>query len=174
VLAVLSLGVLDGLLVAIGISLAMMLRRLSQTEVAVLGRLGDGHDFVSIRQHPEARTSADLLILRPEEPLFFANVERVLGEARRLIGPAPARAVVVSLEESFDLDSTSVEALGDFFDWMDTAGRRLVLARLKEPVQALLRRVFAARATCPIFTDLSVDDAVRLARGPGVEEPAEG
>jgi MFS superfamily sulfate permease-like transporter len=176
VIAVLMLGVLDGLLVAIGISLAMMLRRLSQTEVAVLGRLGDGHDFVSMRQHPEARALPDLMILRPEEPMFFANAERILGEARHLIAAAGdgAQAVVVSLEESFDLDSTSVEALGEFFDWIDSTGKRLVLARLKAPVQALLQQVFAARAGCPIFTDLSVDDAVRLARAPGSTESPDG
>lgn len=176
IVAVLSLGVLDGLLVAIGISLAMMLRRLSQTTVAVLGRLGDGHDFVSIRQHPEARPVVGLLILRPEEPLFFANVERILGATRVEVENAggAAAALVLSLEESYDLDSTSIEALGEFFDWVHARGQRLVLARLKDPVQALLRQVYAGRDPCPIFSDLSVDDAVRLAGDRRQSEMPEG
>jgi MFS superfamily sulfate permease-like transporter len=165
VLAVLALGVLDGLLAAIAISLVMMLRRFSEAGVCELGRLGQTHDFVSILEHPGAKPVAGVLILRPDEPLFFANVERVLAQLRDRIGAAPgAAAVVVSLEDTFDLDGSSVEALQIFFAWAAADGRRLVLARLKDPVYALLVQVSGA-ALLPV--GLSVDDAVGIAlKGP--------
>jgi MFS superfamily sulfate permease-like transporter len=165
VIAVLWLGVLDGLLAAVAISLMMMLRRSSESSVCELGRLGDGHDFVNIRDHPEARPVAGLLILRPDEPLFFANVERILLHARHRIAAAgsEAQGVIVSLEETFDLDGSSVEALQAFFDWCAGQGKRLVLARLKHPVHELLKRVVPAGQTAPALTGLSVDDAVSVA-----------
>ena len=44
-------------------------------------RIG-GHDFVSIKDHPDAKPVDGLLVLRPDEPLFFANVERILVRTR--------------------------------------------------------------------------------------------
>ena len=165
VVFVLWLGVLDGLLAAIAISLTMLLRRLSGSTIAVLGRLGEGHDFVNVALHPDARQIAGLLILRPDEPLFFANADRILAQARLkiLAAGAAVNPVVVSLEESFDLDSSSLESLQEFFDWCAAKGKRLVLARLKEPVQELLGTAISPGPAAPVLTGLSVDDAVALA-----------
>ncbi|HVN41974.1 MAG TPA: SulP family inorganic anion transporter [Steroidobacteraceae bacterium] len=164
VIAVLWLGVLDGLLAAIAISLMMLLRRFSVSTVGTLGRLGSGHDFVSIADHPDAQPVDGLLILRPDEPVFFANAERILAQARRRISTAgpSVHGVVISLEETFDLDSSSLEALLDFFDWAAAEHKRLVLARLKHPVHQLLKRATASRPSAPILIGLSVDDAVRI------------
>lgn len=167
VIAVLWLGVLDGLLASVAISLIMMLRRLSVSTVVVLGRLGDSHDFLNIADHRDAKPVPGVLVLRPDEPLFFANVERVLIEARRRISSADAdvHTVILSLEESYDLDSTSVEALEIFFAWVAAQNRHLILARLKHPVHELLKRVVPKDAAAPVMIGLSVDDAVAIALG---------
>jgi MFS superfamily sulfate permease-like transporter len=163
VLAVLWLGVLDGLLAAIAISLIMMLRRFAEAGICELGRLGAGHDFVNRSEHADAQPVAGVLILRPDEPLFFANVERIVAQLRERIGATPTEvAAVVSLEDTFDLDSSSVEALQGFFAWAAAAHRRVVLARLKDPVYDLLKRL-GGTAQPPVPMGLSVDDAVALA-----------
>ncbi|MDB5980596.1 MAG: hvsT [Pseudomonas sp.] len=165
VLAVLILGVLDGLLAAIAVSLVMMLRRLSDSSVTVLGQLDHGHDFVSRALHPGALAVDGVLILRPETALFFANAERVLAQARNLISVAgeSVHTVILSLEESPDLDSSSVEALEDFCTAIIGEHKRLLFARLKPPAQQVLIR--AAIPGLPIETlgELSVDDAVQVA-----------
>ncbi|MGY2223174.1 SulP family inorganic anion transporter [Pseudomonas gingeri] len=139
--AVLLLGVLDGLLAAVAISLLLMLRQMSSAAVQVLGHLADGHDFVDCQLHPQAREVPGLLILRPGEPLFFANAERILGSVQRLArqqGPG-VKAVILSLEESPDLDGTSLEALQDFIRRFRAGDQDLLFARLKhEAHQALL------------------------------------
>ena len=167
IVAVLWLGVLDGLLAAIAISVVMLLRRFSESTICTLGRLGDGHDFVNIADHPDAKPVPGLLVLRPDEPLFFANAERILTQVRRRIIEAgrDVHAVVLSLEETIDLDGTSVEALQAFFDWAAHNGTFLVLARLKHPVHVLLDRVVRPSPSPPKLIGLSVDDAVRVAQG---------
>jgi MFS superfamily sulfate permease-like transporter len=166
-LAVLCLGILDGLLAGVAISLVMLLRRFSEASVGELGRLGDGHDFVLIANHPEARPVPGLLILRPEEPLFFANVDRILNDVRkRILAANPlVGSVIISLEETFDLDSSTIEALLLFFGDVAKSGKRLVLARLKQPVQQLLEQIAHTTPTVPQCSGLSVDDAVRLTQG---------
>ena len=100
VIAVLVFGVLDGLLTAIAVSLLMLLRRLSESSVTILGRLNHGHDFVSRTTHPEAQAVAGILILRPDTGLFFANAERVLAQVRNYITVAgnDTHTVILSLE----------------------------------------------------------------------------
>jgi MFS superfamily sulfate permease-like transporter len=136
--------------------------------VSELGRLGTGHDFVSIQENPDVKPTAHVLVLRPDEPLFFANVERILLQSRQLIAAAgpSVTSVVLSLEESFDLDSTSLEALLVFFDWTANQGQRLVLARLKHPVHLLLDQVAKPRLHAPACIGLSVDEAVQIAQRP--------
>ena len=165
VISVLVLGVLDGLLTAIVISLMMVLRKSSESTISELGRLGQSHDFVDIANHLEAKPVDGVIILRPDEPLFFANVERILNGARQKIlsgGPA-LHSVIISLEESPDLDSTSLEALQEFFSFIAQQEKQLILARLKHPVYEILKQLACSSLKIPSFTDLSVNEAVKLA-----------
>jgi len=171
VLAVVIFGVLNGLLAAVGVSLLMLLRRLAQPNVVQLGRLGASHDFVDLKIHPTALSEPGVLVLRPEEPLFFANVERVFAQVRQRCHANPdARAVVLSLEETPDLDGTAIEALQALVQDLVTDGRRLLLARLKEPVIEVLARGKVAGLPPSAFSYFSVDDAVTAAQT-GAAEP---
>ena len=165
-LAVLILGVLDGLLAAVAVSLLMLLRRLSESSVTILGRLDHGHNFVSMTAHPEAQAVNGILVLRPDTGLFFANAERILAQARQHITTAGATAhtVILSLEESPDLDSSSVEALGDFCATLLAQHKHLLLARLKAPVQQVLNLAAIPGLPAAALRGLSVDDTVTAAQ----------
>jgi MFS superfamily sulfate permease-like transporter len=163
VTAVLAFGMLDGLLAAIAFSLAMLLHSLVNPRLSVLGRMG-AHDFVSVERFPQASCPPGILVLRPEEPLFFANVEPLLALARqRVRRHTDLRLLILSLEESPDLDGTSLECLGEFAAWLGNRKIRLRVARLKDASRdALLRADFSQLPG----TDLdyhSVDDAVSAA-----------
>lgn len=166
VLAVLFLGVLQGLLAAVAISLVIMLRQISASALSRLGRLGQSHDFVSLTAFPDARPVPGILILRPEQGLFFANAERVLQQARQMLASEnePANAVILSLELTDDLDTTSIEALRDFFLFIETRQKKLVLARLKDPVYDMLERSLAKTFPNIPMSQLSVERAVSLAQ----------
>ncbi len=158
VLAVMIFGVLNGLLAAIVFSLAMLVRSLAAPRLSVLGRVG-AHDYVSVTRFPEAVTRPDVLILRPEELLFFANAEPLLTQARERVLAQPAvRVLILSLEESPDLDTTALEALSEFCSWFRARGGELRLARLKENTRDALAR---AQVPAGSLDYSSVDDAVQ-------------
>jgi MFS superfamily sulfate permease-like transporter len=162
--AVLFLGILDGLLAAVGASLLMTLRDLSQHKVAVLGRLGQGHDFVDIAAHPEARQIPGVLIMRPETPLFFANVEQMLAIVRQQIGtPGTVKTLILSLEESPDLDGSSIESLMELASFAGERGIELLLARLHDPARAVLIRAAIPGLPASALSNWSVDDAASKA-----------
>ena len=165
VAAVLVLGVLDGLLMAVGVSIVLMLRQLSGADIQILGQLGSGHDFVDLNRHPQARQVPGVLILRPSEALFFANAERILGGALRLIrhAEAPVHTVVLSLEESPNLDGTSIEVLDDFFLRVSQEHKGLALARVKHRARAALLALPSTEALGVLISGTSVDDTVQAA-----------
>ncbi len=160
--AVLLLGVLDGLLAAIGVSLLLLLRGFSRTTVSWLGRLGQSHDYVDTGRHPEAVVPPGVLIARPEVPLFFGNADAVFASIRARIDATPAlQRMVLSLEESPDLDATAIEALCDFAAYVRVRGARLSLARVKDDVRDLLAKVNAPDLSATVYAPWSVDDAVQ-------------
>jgi MFS superfamily sulfate permease-like transporter len=161
VLAVMIFGVLNGLLAAIAFSVAMLLRSLASPRLMVLGRMGE-HDYVSLVRFPQALTVPGMLVLRPEEPLFFGNAEPLLAQARRLVLAQPAvRLVVLNLEESPDLDSTALETLGEFFTWLTLRGISIRVARLKDRAREALARARFTQLPLAALEYSSVDDAVR-------------
>jgi len=173
VLAVMVFGVLDGLLAAIAFSLALLIRSLARPRLSVLGRFG-AHDYVSIERFPEAVIQPGLLVLRPEEPLFFANAEPLLAQIREEILAVPAaRLIVLSLEESPDLDGTTLEVLGELCGWLKERGAELRVARLKEAARDALARAKLTLLPASALDYSSVDDAVRGERiAPGVPSAA--
>lgn len=164
VATVLALGILNGLLAAIAFSVLMLLRKLARPRLSVLGKLNGSHDFVDLASHPQAVPAPGIVVLRPEQPLFFANAEPILALARQQVERHPdARRVVLSLELSPDLDSTSLEALTDFDAWLKARAIALTFARLKDGVRGLLLRAQLPGETGPVLDYWSVDDAVNAA-----------
>lgn len=160
--AVMVLGVLDGLLLAMVVSVVMLLKRMSGAHVSELGRLADGHDFVDCARHPDAQGIEGVLVVRPEEGLFFGNADTVMSDIQmRALTRPKLRSVVLSLEESPDLDSTSIEALTELTHQLAQAGISLHLARVKDSVRELLQRVQIDGLDADSYAAWSVDDAVR-------------
>jgi MFS superfamily sulfate permease-like transporter len=167
VIAVLSLGILNGLLVAIAISLILLIRQFAMARLSVLGRFEGGHDFVAIGGHPQAVEVPGDLIMRPEEPLFFANAEAVFAHARKVVEErANLQRVILSLEESPDLDSTALEALADFASWLQARGVPLRVARLKEDARELLLCAALPQLPAHTLNYWSVEDAVLAVESP--------
>jgi MFS superfamily sulfate permease-like transporter len=162
---VLLLGVLDGMMLAIALSIMVLIRRLATPRLIVLGQLGASHDYVDISRHPDAVSPPGIEILRPTEPLFFANAERLLANITARLREAPGiRAGIVSLEESYDIDSTTLEALLEFSSQISGLGIALHFARVHDRVRDVLAAAGADQllSTC----HYSVDDAVNALRRP--------
>lgn len=166
ILAVLFLGVLQGLIIAVGISILIMLKQISASTISELGRLGQSHDFVSMVVFPEAKPIPGILIMRPDQGLFFANAERILQQARQILASLtdPVHTVILSLELTNDMDTTSLETIRDFFTFVASQEKNLILARLKDPVYGILQFSLGKEFPNISMSRLSVERAVRLAR----------
>jgi len=160
---VLLFGVVDGMVLAVALSVVATLRRLASPRIERLGRLPGSRAYVDLVAHPQALSDARILVVRPTEALFFANAETVfarMGEA--LAGGEGTPVVILSLEDSSDLDATALEALIEWEAQLAGQGRVLLLARCKQHVRDLLLRAHPPLAD-PQRSFWSVDEAVEAA-----------
>jgi MFS superfamily sulfate permease-like transporter len=158
--AVITLGVLNGMLAAVALSVFALLRRLSTPHVSQLGRVGNSHDYIDLNEHPAAKAPIGIDIFRPNAPLFFANAERVLATiASRRTAPR----LILSLEESDDIDSSALEALVEFAQSLATKKVSFTLARVHDRARALLEK--AGQGDLAASASFSVADAVARYKG---------
>jgi sulfate permease, SulP family len=141
-LSVLQMGILKGLIFAVGLTLIVLMRKLSSPQDSVLGRLPGSQSFVDVTRHSEAEQIPGLLIFRPNGIVFFANANRVLNRLRELVRAAekPLSAVLLNLEASPEIDVTSLEMLGQLRNELQDFGIDLYFARVADPVRDLFGR----------------------------------
>ena len=104
---VLALGILEGVLVAALLSLALILRDEASLGITELGRVEGPDPFVDITRHPAARRSPGTLVLRINGPLLYFNAEVVEAEVlERLLAEANPglKRLLLDLSFSTDLD----------------------------------------------------------------------
>ena len=160
IIGVLAFGVLNGMLLAMLLSVLALVRRIATPAIAILGRLGDSNDFVDITRHPDAVTVPGMLIARPSEPMFFANAEALMGAVERQAVKAKSSSIVLSLEHSGDLDSTALDALSDSATRLANYQCQLILAHMKDAVRDLLMAAGGTQVALALHGTRTVAEAV--------------
>ncbi|MCT9011826.1 SulP family inorganic anion transporter [Streptomyces rhizosphaerihabitans] len=140
-LAVPALGVLNGLLVAVALSMGVFVYRTVRPHDAVLGHLKDVDSYQDVDEHEGAQTQPGLVVYRFDAPLYFPNVPFFVARVRALVDRAPSglRWLVVNAEAVTYIDATAVDALSELHTELADRGVVLAFARPK----ASMRRVFA-------------------------------
>jgi high affinity sulfate transporter 1 len=141
-LGVIVLGTLSGLLVAIGMSVLGLVYRASRVEVEEMGRIeGEKAAWGSIERHPERERVPGLLLLRLSAPLFWVNAsaieEQVIGAVDEHDG---VRAVILDLEATDQLDTTSTDMLHHLLARLRRRGIDLYLVRVMYRARVVLKR----------------------------------
>jgi len=139
---VLQMGILKGLIFAVGLTLIALMHKLSANKDSVLGRIPGTGNFVDVERHPQALQIPGMLIIRPNGILFFANANRTRNRLRDLAGKAdaPLKIVLLNLEASPEIDVTSLEMLEQVNKELQESGIELRFARMTDSVRDLFAR----------------------------------
>jgi sulfate permease, SulP family len=140
-LGVLVFGMLEGILIAVILSLILLIDRVSNPHIALLGRIPDSHQYGDIDRNPENETVPGVLILRVDSFIFFGNAERVrervLDEVQQ--HERTLELVVLDLAVTPFLDMTGAAMLRDLHDELAQKGIQLRLAKAIGPLRDMLR-----------------------------------
>jgi len=138
---VLVIPTLQALGLAVVASLAVLVWRASEGRLTFLGRASGGLEPVDLRSEPQAAIPG-LVVVRPDEMLFFANVASVrdgILAAAESTEPRPT-VILVDLSLSPDVDAPVVEALEDLNGRLAGEGMELWLAHLQPEAKDLFDR----------------------------------
>jgi sulfate permease, SulP family len=137
--AVVALGVLQGVVVAVLLAAGQMLRRAARPHDAVLAVTSPDEPPREVGE--DALPGSGVLIYRVDAPLFFANIGRVADRIRALVaacGP-DLRYLILDAEAVFYLDATAAQTMAELTADLRRRGCELLLARVRGPVLATLR-----------------------------------
>lgn len=157
---VLLLGMLIGIVIAVGLSMIVIVLRASSPSTAVLGRIPGTDRFRDVADNPQAIETPGLLIYRFDAPLFFANAGAMRDEITRLIEAGEPRMVLFDTEAIYDIDSTAFQILVELLDFLDDRGVSFGIARLKSEVHAEMAKAGLVERIGSDRFYLEVDDGV--------------
>jgi SulP family sulfate permease len=139
-LGVLIFGTLQGIVVAIIVSLIGLSSQAAHPRVYVMGRKR-GTDVLrpTAPEHPEDETFEGLLILRPEGRLFFVNAQAVAEQIKALVAQHQPRVVVLDLSGVMDIEYSALQMLMEGEKRATEQGHSLWLAGLNPSVLETVR-----------------------------------
>ncbi len=139
---VLLFGPLYGLLAAVGLAVLGLVYRSSRIDMEIMGKVPDEKAaWGSIRGHPERKTYDGLLVIRLDAPLFWANATQIAdGVLAEAAATPDLRAVLLDMEATSQLDTTSVDALELILTRLEQQGVALYLVRVFYQARLVLKR----------------------------------
>src|SRR3954451_22555847 len=125
-LAVLLLGILQGVLLAAIASIVLLLARASRPNVAFLGRLPGTGRYSDDARHEGVEPLAGVIAFRPEASLLYINAETILAAVLNALRTSSGiRLVACDLSASPYIDLAGARMLHDLHD--ELASRRITL-----------------------------------------------
>jgi SulP family sulfate permease len=139
--ATLALGVEGGVLLGALFSIFVFIWRSSRPHIAELGYVAEKDGFRNVKRYPNATTYPDILILRVDASLYFANMAFLEDFLRLAVQDRPGvRWIVMDFSGVNDIDGCAVEAFERFMEVYHEAGIEFALAGMKGPVRDVVGR----------------------------------
>lgn len=138
---VVLLGTLQGILVAVVVSLVALAHQTANPQVYVLGRKRGTNVFrPRSHEHSDDEEFPGLLLLRIEGRIFFANAARIAQRIKPLVDVAKPAVVAVDLSAVPDLEYTALKMLTDAARRQRELGVSLWLVGLNPQVRLVIER----------------------------------
>lgn len=172
-LGVTLVGVLEGIVIAVVVSMLQIFVRAWQPYSAVLGKPLGVPGYHDLTRYPDAAVEPGLVLLRWDAPLFFANSIIFRDRVRKLVlttEPVP-RWVLVAAEPITDIDTTAADMLVKLDEELNADGIHLAFAELKDPVRDKIERYSLYDTIDPNHFYPTIKTAIRAFREESTGEP---
>lgn len=153
---VIVIGTLDGILIAVAISLLTLMYQANHPPVYALAYNRAKAIFRPAGEHADDETFPGLLLLRTEGRLYFANAENAAGCMRALVERAQPKVIVLECSAIPDIEFTALAMLTEAEQKLRARGVTLWLAGVNPDLMKILQRSPLGAALGPerIFANL--------------------
>ena len=150
--AVLVFGILKGVMISVLMSLVLLIRRTSNPEVALLGRIGDSNYYSDIVRHPNNILTPGIIVLRIESEVLYFNSENILAKiGRHLEAAGPAtKLLILDLSASSYVDVAGSKMLLNLATALKKDGIQFRIVQALSHVREILRKQGLEEITGPL------------------------
>ncbi|MDP2290821.1 MAG: SulP family inorganic anion transporter [Actinomycetota bacterium] len=162
-LSVAVLGPVNGVVVAVGMSILNFLRLVWKPHTAELVRVDGLKGYHDRARHPEGRVVPGLLLYRFDAPLIFANARYFSDDLEQRVAAqaTPVKRIIVTAEPITDIDVTAADVLHQLVDDLTEAGVELRFCELKGSVRERLDTYRAFDVAAPDHSARTTGEAVK-------------
>jgi SulP family sulfate permease len=138
----LVLGIEEGVIAGVLISLLAVLYRSAKPHVAVLGQLPGTTVYRNLDRFQQAESREDILIVRFDDQLYFSNAGAFKDRIKALVRERQSFLKLVILDSSsiHDIDSSGLLALEELFNFLSKRKVELYLCGVIGPVRDMLHK----------------------------------
>jgi len=133
-------GIKEGILFGIVLSLAMLIYKTTKPHIAVLGNVPGTHFYRNIKRFDDVIIQEEILIVRFDAQLYFANTQYFKDKLKEFAlerGPN-LKLLIIDGESLNALDSSAIFALEEVHDYFTSKDITVVFTGLKGPVRDTL------------------------------------
>jgi SulP family sulfate permease len=170
-IGVLVFGTLQGIVVAVIVSLIALFKQSTRPQVRAIGRKRGADVLRPLSpEHPDDETFEGLLIARPEGRIFFVNAQSVAEQLQALVAQHRPRVVALDMSRVPDIEYSALQMLIEGERRAPARGQELWLVGLNPAVLEVVRRsglaerlgrermLFNARAAIRRYQALQADE----------------
>ena len=142
-LTTLIIGITEGIILGVLISLGLMIYRTSQPHYAILGRMKDSTHYRNIKRFDkDISIDPEVLFFRFDGQLYFGNKEYFKTELTQAVKSHgdELKGVVLSVEAINYIDSTAAHMLRQLFSQFKEEGIKVTISGPIGPIRDILKR----------------------------------
>lgn len=164
-LGTLALGIEEGILIGVVLSLGVVIYRISYPHIAILGRVPGTTQYRNILRFQDLEVDEDIFIFRVDAQMYFANTNYIREFLERELEKRPeVKYVVMNAGAITGIDSSAAHTLFDLVAELKVRGISMHIAEARGPVRDVLLRCGLQEHVGVSRFHLSVEDAVREIR----------
>jgi SulP family sulfate permease len=171
-IATLALGIEQGIGLGVLLSIGMIIFRSTRPHIAELGQIEGTHHYRNIHRFDNVKVRDNILIVRFDASLYFANIEHFQETINSWIeskGTA-LKAVVLNFESVNNLDSSALHGLKSLDTGLRKDGVIVVYTGIKGPVRDRMDKAGLTDKIGEQYFFLSVQEAIDRIENPGNDD----
>ena len=133
----LSLGIEEGVLTGVVLSIFMVLYKSSKPHIAILGKLPDSDSYRNIDRFDSVEQPKDVLIIRFDDQLYFGNASFFQDSIHELIEKSEDQIQLLILDASsmHVIDSTGFHAMEEIYEYLLKKNIQFYISGMIGPVR---------------------------------------
>jgi len=158
-----TVGIKEGILIGIILSLGMLIYRSTKPHIAILGKIPDTHFYRNVKRFEGLlTTNDDILIVRFDAQLYFANVQFFKDKMEEFVAEKGIglKLIVIDGESINSIDSSGIYMLTDIMEKYKKMKVEMAFSGMKGPVRDVLEKSGIMKKISYQNSFLSIQEAV--------------